>query len=209
MAADKQSYHKGNVRESLIEAAEKVLQAEGLQALSLRRLAREVGVAPSAIYNHFKNREALLGAIAADGFNQLTALEVNRYTGTEKSADVIMQIGRDYLRFAAANPELYRLMFSPDVVSFRTDPEVEAAGDTSFGASVDWWYGEGVFDPGESAMSYPYALASWAIMHGLAMQMIDGLVTLDRNDPRAVEALADAALGVFMAGAGEGLPKTT
>ena len=155
----KTSYHKGNVRESLIEAAEELLHTEGLPALSLRRVAREVGVAPSAVYNHFKNREALLVAVAADGYRQVAAMELAAYAESKDSAEVLKGLARQYLRFAAENPNLYRLMFSQDVVGYRADPELDEAGDSSFGLTVDWWYGEGAYNPSKSAVEYPYAMS--------------------------------------------------
>ena len=209
MNAKKKSYHKGNVREGLIQAAEGVLRHEDLGQLSLRRVAREVGVAPSAVYNHFKNREALLVAVAADGYRQLSDLELKRYAEAANPAQALQMLARDYLRFAAANPELYRLMFSPEVARARIDPELNEAGDTSFRLSVDWWYGEGAYDPASSATRYPYALSAWALLHGLALQIIDGLVTLDREQGAEIDALADSAMGVLLEGAAGGLPKKT
>ncbi|MBT4522771.1 MAG: TetR/AcrR family transcriptional regulator [Halieaceae bacterium] len=201
----RKDYHKGNVREGLIEAAERVLHDEGLVALSLRRVAREVGVAPSAVYNHFKNREALLAAVAADGYRQIAELELAAYSGQSKSAAVVRGVARDYLHFAAANPNLYRLMFSHDVVGYRSDPELGQAGDRSFGISVDWWYGSGSYDPGQTALEYPYAMSVWAILHGLALQMIDGLVTMDLSKRESVDKLADTVMDIFLEGASLGL----
>lgn len=201
------TYHKGNVRERLISVAEHVLQEEGIAALSLRRVAREVGVAPSAVYNHFKNREALLVAVAADGYRQLAALELAAYAGKQQEEAVLKGMARDYMHFAVANPNLYRLMFSPDVVGYRADPELDEAGDSSFGLSVDWWYGDGAYNPDSSALEYPLAMSTWGILHGTAMQMIDGLVTMRRDDSKAIDRLADTVMEIFLQGANKGLSK--
>ena len=158
----KKTYHKGNVREGLVEAAARLLQEEGLAELSLRRVARDVGVAPSAVYNHFQNREALLAAVAADGYHQLEALESKAYCGSGDPEKRLRALARDYLHFAAQNPNLYRLMFSPDVVAFRVEPELDQAGDTSFRVAVEWWYGPGSYDPAKSVIHYPYALSVWS-----------------------------------------------
>ena len=96
-------------------------------------------------------------------------------------------------------------MFSPGVVAYRSDPEVGEAGDSSFGLNVEWWYGEGAYDPSRSATRYPYALTTWAIMHGLAMQVIDGLVTVDCSDNAAIDAVADSVMGLLVEGVGKGL----
>lgn len=208
MQASSKNYHKGHVRESLIEAAEALLQQEGLAALSLRRVARDVGVAPSAVYNHFKNREALLVAVAADGYRQISALEEAAYSRKKRPETIVRQLATDYLLFACANPELYRLMFSSEVAGYRADPELYEAGDSSFGMTVNWWYGAGKYDPKMSATQYPIALALWALLHGVAMQIIDGLVTIDHRDAAAVKALARSLVGIFLQGASKDLPKS-
>jgi AcrR family transcriptional regulator len=206
----RKSYHKGNVREGLIEAAEIVLQEEGLAALSLRRLAREIGVAPSAVYNHFSSREELLAAVAADGYRRMEALEKKFYgRGGEEPEKRLRLLVREYLRFAAEHPNLYRLMFSPDVVAYRVHPELNSAGDTSFKVSVEWWYGEGSYDSARSAIRYPYALAVWAMVHGAAMQMIDGLVTVSARRGETINALADVIADTLIDGVRPGLPKNT
>jgi AcrR family transcriptional regulator len=203
------SYHKGISREDLVAAAERVLAAEGIKALSLRRVAREVGVVPSAVYNHFENLEALLVAVAADGYRQLIKLEKRGYGRKVDPGKCLRLLARDYLRFAAANPELYRLMFSPAVVLNRTDPELREAGDSSFGMSVSWWYGEGRYDPAKSAILYPLALANWSIVHGAAMQMIDGMVTVGTGRSTSVEALADVLMAALLDGVRGRLPENS
>ena len=199
--ASKQVYHKGNLRDRLISTAENLLQHEELDALSLRRVAREVGVAPSAIYNHFSNLDELLAAVAADGYRQLVVLEQTAYDNIEDSETVLRQLIGDYLQFAAANPNLYRLMFSRRVVGYRALPEVGEAGDTSFKLSVEWWYGEGSYDPAKSAIHYPYALAVWSLCHGAAMSMLDGMVTMSEAPDQNVDALANVLADVLLQGA--------
>lgn len=209
MQASKKAYHKGNVRENLIRAAEDVLHQEGLAALSLRRVAREVGVAPSAVYNHFENREALLASVAADGYREIANLELTAYGSSDEPAIVVRRLVLDYLQFAARNPELYRLMFSADMVAYRSNPELGEAGDSSFGLSVNWWYGEGTYDSSKSAVDYPLALSIWSFLHGICTLIIDGLVTIDLEDRDAVDALGDSMIGLYLAGAGQALPKNT
>ncbi len=203
----KHGYHKGNLRDRLIAAAELVLQQEELDALSLRRVAREVGVAPSAIYNHFANLDELLAAIAAHGYRQLEALERKTYTSITDRESCLRELARDYLHFAADNPSLYRLMFSRAVVGYRSLPEVNEAGDSTFKLSVEWWYGEGSYDPEKSAIAYPYALAVWSLCHGAALQMLDGMVTMGDQADISVDALADALMDVFLHGALKGIAK--
>ena len=67
------SYHHGNLRQALIDAAVGALQTEGIEALSLRKLAKDIGVSHNAPYMHFEDKEALLAAIAEEGFKRLAA----------------------------------------------------------------------------------------------------------------------------------------
>jgi len=206
----KNSYHKGNVREDLIQAAEQVLQQEGVAALSVRRVAREVGVVPSAVYNHFENREALLTAVAADGYRQLEALASELVSLGEEPEQVLHKLARRFLRFAARQPNLYRLMFSAEVVAYRRDnSELELASDSSFSRLTEWWYGPGSFDPRKSAVEYPNALAVWSLLHGAAMQMIDGLVAMDTGRASAINRFADTVVEVLITGIKPALPKNT
>ena len=205
----KQNYHKGNVREDLIEAAERLLQDDGVAAVSVRRVAREVGVVPSAVYNHFENREALLTAVAADGYHQLELLGKRMSDRRAEPDQVLRELARAYLQFAAGNPNLYRLMFSAEVVAYRNNPELEMVSDSSFGRLAEWWYGVGSFDPRKSAVEYPYALSVWSILHGAAMQMIDGLVAVDTSKKVAINRLADTIMVALVNGLREALPKNT
>ena len=156
-------------------------------------------------------RDAVLGhsSVAADGYHQMELLgnKMERSVATPEQA--LYKLARDYLRFAAENPNLYRLMFSAEVVAYRNNPEFERASDSSFGRLTNWWYGQGYFDPKKSAVEYPYALGVWSIMHGAAMQMIDGLVAVDTNKNAAINKLADTIMGVLIEGVSGALPKNT
>ena len=97
------TYHHGELRPTLLGTAAKILEKEGLDAISLRDLARRAGVSHNAPYRHFADREALLAALAAEGFSLLVA---------ELSARTWREQAMAYLRFALVRPERFRLMFS-------------------------------------------------------------------------------------------------
>src|SRR5690606_17147113 len=111
-------YHHGNLPAALVDAALEVLESEGIEALTLRELARRVGVTHAAPYRHFKDKAALLAALAAEGFARLSrAVEARRGEGIAGAAEA-------YLRFAADHPAHFRLMFAPERAA---DPAVSAA----------------------------------------------------------------------------------
>ncbi len=96
------TYHHGDLRRALLRAAGKILEKEGREALSLRDLARHAGVSHNAPYRHFADRDALLAALAEEGFALLEGELRGRPWREQATA---------YVRFALANPERFQLMF--------------------------------------------------------------------------------------------------
>jgi AcrR family transcriptional regulator len=127
------SYHHGDLRAALLKAAAAEIERSGYENLSLRELAASLGVSRAAPYRHFVDRRALLSALAADGFTQLTA---SHRAATGRTARARLQAaGRAYLAFAAARPQLYRLMFVSDLFSAAAgplDPGLLEAGGESY-----------------------------------------------------------------------------
>src|ERR1700739_2941220 len=106
-------YHHGGLRDALIGGSQKILEDEGLAALSLRAVARRAGVSPAAPYHHFPDKQALLDAVAERGFDALTAAMTTRIDKVSGGAARLDASGIGYVAFAVANPALFGLMFSP------------------------------------------------------------------------------------------------
>ncbi|MFF0224771.1 TetR/AcrR family transcriptional regulator [Streptomyces sp. NPDC004629] len=105
-------YHHGDLRAALLTSAERTLREKGAGALSLRELAREAGVSHAAPGRHFKDKQALLDALALDGYERLTqTLEAADRPGLPLEPRMT-ELGRAYLGFTIDNPELLELMFS-------------------------------------------------------------------------------------------------
>lgn len=104
-------FHHGNLRTALIKAGLAAVEARGAGAVSLRDLAREVGVSPTAAYRHFADKDALFAAIADRGFQALAAASEQVET-TADPRERLMALARAYAVFAFARPQLYRLMFA-------------------------------------------------------------------------------------------------
>jgi AcrR family transcriptional regulator len=125
------TYHHGDLRAALITAAEAEIERIGYENLSLRELAASLNVSRAAPYRHFTDRRALLAALAAEGFDALTAI-YREVIGTGKTPRTrLAASGRAYLAFADERPQLFRLMFSSDLFSVQPpDPMLtKAAGD--------------------------------------------------------------------------------
>ncbi len=124
---DERPYHHGNLRAALLQAASEMVAESGLDAASTRALARRVGVAPSAVFRHFKDKKALFTAYAADGFRQLAVRVAEARAETGGSASKQLQaMARTYLTFALENPGLFRVMFRADQID-KADPDLAAA----------------------------------------------------------------------------------
>jgi AcrR family transcriptional regulator len=156
-ARKKAAYHHGDLRSAILQSAGKLMEKQGLAALSLRAAARRAGVSHNAPYRHFPDRDALLDALAAEGFSQLKqALE-----GRSGRA-----LGEAYVRFALARPERFRLMFSPRPAK-GASPGLQAQARGTFGALQAAFAGLG-------ADAEYAAAAAWALVHGLAHLILDG-----------------------------------
>src|SRR6185312_8156114 len=104
-------YHHGDLRNALLESARSILEKDGLEALSLRAVARGAGVSHAAPYRHFPNHESLLVELAIEGFVELRAEIVASAGGSGHESDRIASIGAAYMRFVARRPALASLMF--------------------------------------------------------------------------------------------------
>ncbi|GIE76563.1 TetR family transcriptional regulator [Actinoplanes philippinensis] len=105
-------YHHGDLRAALLTLAEDTLRARGPAELSLRELAREAGVSPAAPSRHFKTKQALLDALAIEGFQRLTsAMDASLDRVGESFGARLTAVARTYLGFAAANGALLELMY--------------------------------------------------------------------------------------------------
>ncbi len=173
---EKQQYHHGNLRTALIEIAVLHLREEGMEQLSLRAMARELGVSQTAPYRHFQDKNALLAALAADGFAELkttTAKAAGNYSGDAAAA--LQACGIAYVQFARANPEKYLLMFGPGIVERQRYEELVNNSDASFRVLlnvIDQAQREKLF-AGKPALMV--ANTAWALVHGLSTLVIGHL----------------------------------
>src|SRR3569832_2226044 len=109
-ASDARRYHHGDLRRALIDAARRILEAEGPSALSLRAVAREAGVSPAAPYHHIKDKAELLDAVAQEGWDMLNVTMARAKAEAEPGAR-LNALGIAYVCFARENPALYRVMY--------------------------------------------------------------------------------------------------
>jgi AcrR family transcriptional regulator len=167
-------YHHGDLKSAALSAAEKILERDGLQAVTLRAVARAVGVSHTAPKNHFGDLVGLLSELAAVGYLRYAAALAKAVNSTSGDARARLRaMGWAYVAFARAHPKLFFLMFHGDRLDMKR-PSLLAAIDESrqsLRAAITSTAESRPLTPIEAAAR---ATASWSLVHGLAMLLLDG-----------------------------------
>ena len=195
------SYHHGNLKESLITTSLEMLDEGGLEAITLRELASRLGTSRSAIYRHFKGKNDLMRAVILEGFIKLDQAIAPHFDHTEiPLLERFHDMGASYTAFATSNPNLYRLLFGPDMSQEREEvcqeerPDlhkllnnnadntiVEAEPEDAFHRLVKIIIEaqqKGLFKEGDPIL---LATTIWSLLHGLSMLAIDGHLSVVGN----------------------------
>ncbi len=184
-------------RGEILVAAKHLFAEQGVAHVTMRRVAADVGVSPTALYMHFADKDALLAAIAQDTFAELLdRLEHSRLPG-QTSLERFRAGLRAYVEFGLARPDEYRLTFMTRLFT-KAGAGVCALemANQSFAIlqeRISELIGAGVFRPGRPAL---LAEAAWAMLHGVTALLLDQAENLE-NPPGL---LIDAALNLLEAG---------
>jgi AcrR family transcriptional regulator len=163
------SYHHGDLRNGLLDAARCILEEQSLGALTLRAVARRAGVSHAAPYRHFPNHEALLVELSVEGFNELRQYIVEAAKMVGPESDRIANIGAAYMRFVAKRPAVARLMFGSQLPNRDKFPALGQAAD-AIGNEI-----------GSSLHDSNLGLAVWSAVHGLAMLVLENVIDLGQR----------------------------
>ncbi len=169
-------YHHGDLRTAVVAEGLRMLETGTADTVSLREVARNVGVSAPAVYRHFPDKAAFLKALAGEGMQQLArdqALAQSHAGGEGFAAS-----GRAYVRFGVANPGLFRLIFASGLGGehdLGSDPEGSAGW--MLRENVAAMMGEGA-DPLESRV---LAYRAWALVHGLTLLILDNQINHDEG----------------------------
>jgi AcrR family transcriptional regulator len=178
------SYHHGNLRRALLDAAADVIAAQGLGALSLRDLAGRAGVSHGAPAHHFGDKTGLLTALAAEGYRLLG----EALTEASAAGD-FLEAGLSYVRFAVAHPAHFQVMFSPQLYRADDPDVVDARARTD--AQL---YGTAPERPGVAGPR-DVAIAGWCLVHGVATLWLAGNLRDTADDP--IELARRVAVSAF------------
>lgn len=179
-APAKSSYHHGDLRAALLTTAMAMLERG--EAFSIRAVAREAGVSPTAPYRHFPDRDALESALAAQGLRDLRA-DLTRDRELPTTTDELADLGVAYVGFALRRPALFRLMFGNECDT-ENDERVRAAADVHalLAAAI-----ANVFPDSDPI---DLAVGGWGLVHGLACLYLDRKLTAPSIDDIATQVRA-------------------
>lgn len=197
----KGAYHHGNLRVALLEAGLQALAHTEAEALSLRLLAKQVGVSANAAYRHFADRDDLLAAMATEGFRRFSVAQEAAVHGLPQAQDRLRASGRAYVAFAQTYPALYRLMFQ----RLCTDGMTEAlATQSQQGMAVLLEAVSALLQrPPQDEPVRVAAASCWALVHGLSSLAQGGQLAVFGL---GVDALIDQVLAMPVQFAGVPAP---
>ena len=157
------SYHHGDLRAALIEAAVEVIRERGAEGMSLREVARRSGVSQTAPYRHFRDKEDLTAGIAEEGFTILGSEMAKAAQSEGNRRARLMRGGRAYIAFALKRPEHFKVMFATDLDAKR-HPAARKAADEAFAGLV------ALVTAAMPKKDDPLTLArmAWSQVHGIA-----------------------------------------
>lgn len=193
--SDERPYHHGNLRTALLEAAERSLRTDGAEQLSLRELARELGVSHAAPRRHFPDRQALLDALAETGFARLDAqLSAEVDAAGSDFVPRLRALAESYTRFATENTALLELMFTSKHQPGADRIVAAARGSLALmTAVIAQGQDEGLLEKGDLDRA---GLVLLATLHGIAT-VING----EFAPPKLLDGLVDTAVDLFLRGA--------
>lgn len=186
-------YHHGDLRGALLKAGEVVLERDGLEKLTLRAIAREVGVSHAAPKNHFPTLAALLSELAIVGFDRLASTMAQGMEDAAEGRAKRIASGQGYIKFARDNPALFKLLFSGEKHDFSNERlAASAQGAFSKLSNSTNVAPAGKFTADEAA----FMAARWSMVHGYAMLMIDG--RLDKIIENVGEGVSEEELSALI-----------
>jgi AcrR family transcriptional regulator len=175
-------YHHGDLKNALIQAGIEILSKEGIQALSLRSVAKRAGVSHAAPYAHFADKQALVAAIAAEGYNKLYQQLSAAQHPEDEPLNRLIATAQAYLQFALDEPDHFRITFAGVVETEQNYPDYVEQSKRCFGlvvTTVEACQGVGMFAGRDTQL---VAVSVWSCIHGfvqllLSNQLPGGLVS--------------------------------
>lgn len=198
---EKNEYHHGNLKEEFINIAFEFIDKNDVDKLTLKVLSDATGTSRSAIYRHFKNKDALMETIIRVGFDKFddttSPILLNK---SKPLIDRFYLSAKAYIEFARANPNLYRLLFGKKYAHIRQEViDIKDENCSGFGAlklAIEEGQDSGVL---KNEDSYQQTIIIWSDLHGFAMILIDGFLDVEKIYEELFERLFKSLLDANMA----------
>lgn len=195
------TYHHGDLRSGLLSAAAALLEDKGIAALSLREVAKAAGVSHAAPYRHFRDKAALIEALAAEAFEHLAAgCERARQSYPDDPARQLVEAGLSYLLFSVERPAVVQLMFG-GVLS------LDDCGDELRAVAVRAWeslvtlvrdgQAAGIY---RDADTHDLTLVAWSTVYGLSLMINSGLMPRPVKTHAEQRELGETVAGLLLSG---------
>ena len=197
----KHEYHHGNLKEEFITIAMDFIAKEDVDKLTLKILSDATGTSRSAIYKHFKNKDALIETIIEKGFDKFDA-ETTLYLRDNSKAliDKFYLTGKLYIEFAMQNPNLYRLLFGKKYAHIREEllsiKDEDCSGFAALQKTVEDGQKQSILKKDDS---YRQAIVIWATMHGFSSLIIDGFMDVKEIQEEVYTTLFETLLSGMIA----------
>jgi AcrR family transcriptional regulator len=183
-------YHHGDLPRALLEEALRTIERHGVESLTLRTVGERLGVSRTALYRHFSDKQALLAAVGREGFRLLRLTLVEAWDQHGRGRAGFEAMGVAYVKFAAAHPAHYRVMFGRFIESCEKDAAFIEEATAAFQVLVNSLIEQQQMGIVRRDDPNIQARMIWSLVHGIAMLVIDG--QLRGNDERG-EALSHYA----------------
>ena len=193
---EKRSYHHGDLKQALLSAALRILDREGVDAVTVRAVAREADVAHSAPANHFKDRSSLLTELAVGVFAELAAeIDSGLDKGGRKIEKRLRAFGGALMQYALHHPNRYRLLWRRDSLD-NTDPRLDESGGAIYERLRSVLADRA---PTRHASADSAIIAAWSMVHGYVSLRLDGVLIAGKDEATG-RPREDAILDVLIAG---------
>ena len=203
------AYHHGDLRQTLIDAAIKMLTKSSPDSLSLRDLARQAGVSIAAPYRHFKDKRELLAAISAQGFelkHKYMCEEIKK--SKNKPLDMYYACAISYFRMGLKHPQHFKLMFASEVMPSEEFPELLKSACKTFQLlrrMIEYCQNKGLIGSGNSVHK---ALNCWCVVNGFTSLYAEGRLAWLGVDDKNAESALKTLLSQYLVGNREPLSKS-
>lgn len=165
-------YHHGDLKNALIDAGIEILSREGIEALSLRKVAKRAGVSHTAPYAHFTDKQALIAAIAAAGYRKLYDALFAAQDLQDSAIDRLMATAHAYLQFALDEPDHFKITFSGVVEAEQNYPDYVEQSKRCFALVVAVVEGCQLTGPFQEGDTQIIAVSIWSCIHGFVQLLL-------------------------------------